>query len=142
MSMRNVRVAVGIVSVAAVLSMAVGVRAQGTAQQTVQTKEDLEFLKGTVPLGTPGLLLPRVTREVKPRYTPEAMKAKLQGSTTVQIVVDAKGAVARGRVLESDHPEFGDLALEAARAWRFEPATLDGKAVSVAVMLALDFKLK
>lgn len=142
MSMRNIRVAVGIVSMVAGLATAVGIGAQATAQQAAQTKEDLEFLKGTVPPDTPGLVQPKATREVKPKYTSEAMRAKLQGSTTVQIVVDTKGAVVRGRVLESDHPELADLALEAARAWRFEPATLDGKAVSVAVKLMLDFKLK
>ena len=142
MSMRNVRVAVGVASMVAGLAAAVGVSAQRTVPQAAQTKADLEFLKGTVPPDTPGLVQPKVTHEIKPKYTPETMRAKLQGSVTVQIVVDAKGAVARGRVLESDHPEFGELALDAARGWRFEPATLDGKAVSTAVNLVLDFKLK
>jgi protein TonB len=139
--MRHIRAAVVVASAVAVFLGSVGVLAQAMTPQVPQTKEDLEFLRGTVSLQTPGLIKPRPTREVKPRYTPEAMRAKLQGSVTVQVVVETNGTVARARVLESAHSEFNDLALEAVKAWRFDPATLNGEAVSVAANLTLEFRL-
>ena len=100
-----------------------------------------EFLKGVYPDTTPGLVKPKVIREVKPRYTPAAMKAKIQGMVKLQIVVAADGSIARVRVLESLAPDLDNAAVEAAQKWEFAPAVLNDKPVPVALQLELEFRL-
>jgi TonB family protein len=76
-----------------------------------------------------------------PKYTPEAMRAKVQGAVKVQAVVAADGTVARARVLERLHPELDATAIAATKQYLFKPAQLKGEAVPVAVELLLQFRL-
>jgi TonB family protein len=129
-------------SLAAVL--AVLISAPLLAQTPVQrTAEDTEFLKGAYLSTDTDIIVPVATRNVTPRYTSEAMRAKLQGVVVVQAVVGANGAVERVRVTQSLDSQMGldDAALAAARSWAFKPGTKDGKAVPVAVTLTLEFRL-
>ena len=73
------------------------------AQQTPAQKaaEDAEFLKGAHVAGVAGVTFPVVLTEVKPRYTADAMREKLQGQVEVQAVVGADGKVERARVIQS-----------------------------------------
>ena len=133
-----------------VLAFAVGVlgvtataRQAGVAAPAAGQISDEEFLKGSYPATTPGLIRPVPTREVHPRYTPEALRAKLQGTVELQVVVDEEGHVARVRVTKSLDTDLGldEQAVAAARQWTFQPARLDGKAVPVALTLVLDFRV-
>ena len=91
-----------------------------------------------------GVSLPVVIYEVKPEYTAAAMQAKIQGSVWMSIVIDAAGDVAETTITKSLDQEFGldDQALEAARLWKFKPATKDGRAVAVRVTVEMTFTLK
>jgi TonB family protein len=91
-----------------------------------------------------GVTLPRVLKEVKPQYTPEAMKAKIQGSVWLSIVVLPSGDVGDVRVTRSLDTEYGldNEAIKAAGQWKFQPGTKDGKPVPVQVTLELTFTLK
>lgn len=92
----------------------------------------------------PGVVLPRVVKEVKPQYTQEAKDAHIQGSVLLAAVVDATGAVTDVQITESLDPTFGldDQAVAAAWQWQFSPATKDGKPVAVSIALQLTFTLK
>jgi periplasmic protein TonB len=81
---------------------------------------------------------------VKPRYTADALRAKIQGDVEVQMVVSAKGEVERVRVTQSLDRVFGldAEALAAARQFRFEPGKLNGRSVPVAVNVLLTFRLR
>ena len=113
--------------------------------QTPQTKppQEDEFLKGAYAADTTGLVAPKVIREVKPKYTAEAMRAKIQGRVKVQVVVGTDGRVDRARVLESLDKDLGldEAALAAIKQWTFEPGKLNGKAVPVASDLVIEFRL-
>jgi TonB family protein len=91
-----------------------------------------------------GVSTPRVLREVKPTYTAEAMRAKVQGSVFLECVVLPDGSVGRVEVVKSLDPTFGldQEAIKAARQWRFAPATRFGEPVAVLVTIALDFTLR
>jgi protein TonB len=78
---------------------------------------------------------------VHPKYTSDAMRAKIQGMVFVQIVVDANGSVEKARIIRGLHPDLDDQALDAARRWTFKPAMLDGRAVPVSSVLMLEFRL-
>ena len=92
-------------------------------------------------LETPGLTAPVAVNRVQPRYTSDAMRAKIQGMVYVQIVIDAQGSVEKARVIRGLDPQLDEQALEAARLWTFKPGMLDGRAVPVAAVLMLEFRL-
>ena len=91
-----------------------------------------------------GITLPQVVREVKPVYTPEAMKQKIQGTVWLKIVVLDTGDVGQVEVSKSLDPEYGldQEAIKAAKQWKFKPGTKEGKPVAVEVTLELTFTLK
>jgi len=91
-----------------------------------------------------GVTTPVVLREVKPQYTSDAMRAKVQGSVWLECVVRPDGTVGDVKVLRSLDSTFGlDLeAMKAARQWRFRPGTRLGEPVSVQVIIQLDFTLR
>jgi len=87
---------------------------------------------------------PVVLREVKPQYTSDAMRAKVQGAVWLECVVRADGTVGEVKVIRSLDSTFGlDLeAMKAARQWRFRPGTRMGEPVNVLVIIQLDFTLR
>jgi periplasmic protein TonB len=91
-----------------------------------------------------GVTLPRVLREVKPQYTSDAMRAKVQGTVLLQCVVKPDGSVGDIQVVRSLDSAFGlDLeAIKAARQWRFAPGTRLGEPVPVLVTIELTFTLR
>jgi protein TonB len=99
------------------------------------------FTDGAQAPNTPGLVNPVVISEVRPAYTSNAMRQKVQGLVWVQVVIDANGTVSKARALNSLHPELDEAALVSARRWRFTPATLDGSAVATWAVIALEFRL-
>ena len=131
---------VGRVLVAALLVFATA--SLVAAQSASQVKDD-EFFKGAYVTDTPGLKAPVVKVHVFPKYTSDAMRAKIQGVVEIQAVVAADGTVARARVLTSLDKVLGldDQAVAAAKQWKFEPGQLGGLAVPVVVSLVLEFKL-
>ena len=114
-----------------------------TSARQAQTQQEDEFLKGVYLMETSGIRLPILKYEVKPRYTSDAMRAKIQGEVELQVVVAADGSVSRARVTNSLDKIFGldEAAVAAVKQWTFEPGKLDGMPVPVAVSLSLQFKL-
>lgn len=108
-----------------------------------QEPQDDEFTKGAYRLGTPGLFAPKTVRQVVPKYTSGAMRARIQGVVVVEAVVDVDGKVDRVRIKESLDQEYGldYAALDAARQWEFQPGTLDGKPAPVLITFTLEFRL-
>jgi protein TonB len=92
-----------------------------------------------------GISPPRLIKEVKPNYTADAMRAKIQGVVTLEAVVLADGSVGPVRVTRSLDPNFG-LDQEAERTvklWRFEPGTNRlGERVPVLVEIEMTFTLR
>ena len=102
---------------------------------------DDDFAKDAVAQGTPGVRMPRVIRMVQPKYTSAAMRAKVQGQVVVQAVVGTDGSVEKARVILGLDPDLDEQALIAIRQWSFQPGNLDGRAVPVAVVCTLEFRL-
>ena len=68
-----------------------------------------------------GVETPRLLREVKPQYTAQAMRAKIQGEVLLECIVQPDGSVGNIRVVRSLDASFGldQEAIKAARQWRF-----------------------
>jgi TonB family protein len=91
-----------------------------------------------------GIVNPRLVREVKPQYTADAMRAKIQGTVLLECVVLPDGSVGKVDVVKSLDPTFGldAEAIKAARQWRFVPGTRFGEPVAVLVTIELTFTLR
>jgi TonB family protein len=89
-----------------------------------------------------GVKLPRVKQEVRPWYSVEAMTDKRQGAVQVDAVVLPDGSVGRVCITKGLNPDLDVEAVAAARKWRFEPGTLDGRPVPVLVTIELTFRLR
>ena len=91
-----------------------------------------------------GVTMPVIVREVKPEYTSEARKARIQGTVTMDVVVVEDGTVGEVKVTRSLDEEYGldEQAVRAVKEWRFRPGTKDGKAVPVRVSIEMTFTLK
>ncbi|MBV9340181.1 MAG: TonB family protein [Acidobacteria bacterium] len=53
-----------------------------------------------------------------------------QGDVVIEITIDQRGTVTATRILQSFVPEIDAKVMAAVRGWRFQPATVDGAAVS------------
>lgn len=91
-----------------------------------------------------GVTLPRVLKEVRPNYTSDAMRAKVQGIVVLECVVRPDGTVGEVQVTRSLDPTFGldQEAIKAAKGWRFAPGTRMGEPVSVLISIELTFTLR
>lgn len=91
-----------------------------------------------------GVVSPRLLQEVKPNYTADAMRAKIQGVVTLEAVVLADGSVGNVSIIRSLDPTFGldQEAIKTVRKWRFAPGTRFGQAVPVLVEIEMTFTLR
>lgn len=95
-------------------------------------------------VGEHGIQAPKVTFEVKPRYTEEAMRAKIQGEVQLEAVIGTDGRPDAIKVTKSLDAEHGldAEAIDALKRWRFEPSRKDGKLVRVQVAVDMRFTLR
>jgi TonB family protein len=91
-----------------------------------------------------GVSMPQLVREVKPDYTADAMRAKVQGAVLLECVVLTDGTIGDVRIVKSLDNVFGldEQAVKAARQWRFQPGRRFGEPVPVIVLIELTFTLR
>jgi len=91
-----------------------------------------------------GIESPTVLKEVKPGYTADAMRAKIQGTVVMECVVLPDGTVGQVTITKSLDPIFGldQEAVKAAKQWRFVPGKKQGQPVAVYVSIELTFTLR
>ena len=90
----------------------------------------------------PGMPQPKPIRTDHPRYSAEAMAAKVQGVVALEILVGTDGKVMDARILQSASPLLNQSAVDAARRWEFTPALVNGEPRPVILMLEFDFNLR
>jgi len=91
-----------------------------------------------------GITLPTVLREMKPAYTADAMRAKVQGSVWLECIVMPDGSIGDVKLTRSLDPIFGldQEAIKAAKMWRFRPGMRQGEPVPVIITIELTFTLR
>jgi len=92
-----------------------------------------------------GITSPRLIKEVKPSYTGDAMRAKIQGLVTMEAVVMPDGSVGRIQILRSLDPQFGldQEAVRTVKQWRFAPGmNRAGEPVAVVIEIEMSFTLR
>jgi TonB family protein len=88
-----------------------------------------------------GVSAPVVLHKVEPEYSEEARKAKYQGTVLLYIEVDPSGRPTNIRVQRSLGLGLDEKAVEAVRQWKFKPGYKDGKPVTVAATIEVNFRL-
>ena len=91
-----------------------------------------------------GVVSPRLLKEVKPNYTGNAMRAKIQGIVTMEAVVMPDGSVGQVQITRSLDSTFGldQEAIRTVKLWRFAPGTRQGVPVPVLVEIEMTFTLR
>jgi periplasmic protein TonB len=91
-----------------------------------------------------GVTSPILIREVKPNYTGEAMRARLQGLVKMEAIVLPDGSVGDVRVIRSLDQQFGldKEAVKTVKQWRFRPGLRFGQPVPVLIEIEMSFTLR
>ena len=127
-----------------VLSWLLGWQTLTSAQQASTAPPPAFGGPGVAHPGDKGVTPPQAVKEVRPQYTPDAMKANIQGNVTLECVVKADGTVGDVRVVKSLDTTHGldNEAIKAAKQWRFKPGRKNGKAVPIVISLDFTFTQK
>jgi len=88
-----------------------------------------------------GVTAPVVLHKVEPEYSEEARKAKYQGTVLLYIEVDSSGRATNIHVQRSLGLGLDEKAIEAVKQWKFKPGYKDGKPVTVAATIEVNFRL-
>ena len=91
-----------------------------------------------------GVTAPKVTKEVRVGYTPDAFRTKVEGSLALEAVVRTDGTVGDVRIVRSLDRRYGldDEAVKAMKQWLFKPGQKAGVAVPVIVEVEMTFTIR
>ena len=87
-----------------------------------------------------GVLSGKAVAKPQPVYPSVAKSGRVQGTVTVQVVVDEAGQVISARAV-SGHPLLQASAVAAAQGARFAPTILSGQPVKVSGLITYNFNL-
>ena len=115
---------------------------EGSRQRDLEAarSESLGRKKDVVPAGSRrggvgGVPIPQRIRDsyVAPVYPEGARRRGIEARVVLRLLVGQDGGVDQVTVLECDRPDLGfeEAAVEAARKWRYQPARVDGRPVTV-----------
>jgi protein TonB len=107
----------------------------------VVAKPKILVAKRTAPECLEALVKPRPLQLVRPAYTDDARRARVEGRIRIELAVNDQGVVISAKVLESLGHGLDEAALAAARDLRFAPATHCKKPVSAPFVIAMRFQL-
>jgi protein TonB len=100
------------------------------------------FGGGAYRLGS-GVVPPTLLKQVRPNYTTEALRLKIQGTVMLEVVVGRDGIPLAIRITRSLDPGgLDEEAIAAVREWRFTPGRVADIPVDVLVTIQLDFRVQ
>jgi len=88
-----------------------------------------------------GNQLPRPLKIVRPVYPAALLLSRTEGEATVEFIIDTTGRVRDAKVIKATHPGFGDSAVSAMLASRFQPAKRNHRLVNTRVQQPVYFNL-
>jgi len=96
-----------------------------------------------IPAFAAGPATPAEVQKYQEAVYPEALlKGLQQGNVLLIGRIDRDGNVQNLRMISASFQGFVEPALAAVRAWRFKPATRDGKPIEIAANVGVRFRLK
>ena len=76
-----------------------------------------------------------------PQYPAAAQAARIEGTVTLEAIIDAEGLVQNVRVIGSV-PLLDRAAIEAVQQWRYTPTRLNGVAIPIIMTVRVTFTLR
>lgn len=120
----------------ALLGCSVAFAAWAAQPQTAQKNTEIRTLQ-------PASVDVQSRMAAPPKYPAEAMKAGITGTVMLVVDVKANGAVTAVNVEKSSgHAELDQAAADAAKQWRFNPASKNGKATAGKVRVPVEFAME
>jgi hypothetical protein len=93
-------------------------------------------------VGADGVIAPACEYCPMPQYSEDARAAKIQtAKVTLIVTVSTKGEAIKVALTKDPGFGLGEIAIEDVSEWKFRPATQNGKPVTVAVPVDIEFKL-
>jgi TonB family protein len=86
-----------------------------------------------------GVSSPRLISDVKPQYTPGAMRRGVNGAVLLRCVVDRDGVPTRLEIIQSLDDELDRASLDVLKQWRFAPGQREGTSVLVQIDVTMAF---
>jgi TonB family protein len=83
----------------------------------------------------------RLISKVNPVYPMVAKNQHVSGNVTIDALIDATGRVTTMKIV-SGPTLLHQAAMDALKQWKYQPATLDGKAVPMHLSVTLQFRLQ
>jgi TonB family protein len=109
-------------------------------EQVIEASEELPGKPGVYHIGG-GVTAPVPTNRLEPQYTKKARKKKIQGTIVLYLEVDPTGHAGNIKVTQSLEHGLDEKAVEAVGKWTFRPGMKDGKPVTVATTVEINFRL-
>ena len=89
-----------------------------------------------------GVKAPVVISTPSAEYSREARKKQIEGTVMLSLVVSKEGLPTDVQVVNGLGYGLDEKAVDAARQYRFQPATKDGKPVAVQIKIEVNFRLR
>jgi periplasmic protein TonB len=84
---------------------------------------------------------PQLIRKIEPHYTPLARASHLQGAVIIEATIDKQGNVIDIRVVHGLGAGLTEEGVRAVEQWKWKPATLNGRPVTVYFTVTVNFTL-
>ena len=84
---------------------------------------------------------PELVSRAEPVYSRYARDARLQGTVQISATIGADG-VPRSLALVSGISGLAEMAFEAVRQWRYQPALLNGQPIESHTVITFNFQLR
>ena len=98
--------------------------------------------KKAIPIPVEGHVMARkLLHRVEPEYPLVAKVAGVEGLVVMRVLIDESGAMQEATVVQG-HPALRAAAVESLKNWRWEPTSVDGKAVPARTTVAFNFVLR
>ena len=88
-----------------------------------------------------GVAAPELLHSVEPEFTEDARRANFQGIVSIRLIVDSQGNPQDVQLVQHLGMGLDEKAIEAVRQYKFRPAMYEGHAVSVQILVEVDFHL-
>jgi TonB family protein len=88
-----------------------------------------------------GVSAPTIVWKVEPKYTEEARKAGVESKVVAFLTVREDGSPTKIRIARGAGFGLDEKAIEAIEAWRFSPASKEGRPVPIMATVEVNFRL-
>jgi protein TonB len=87
-----------------------------------------------------GVMEGLVIKRVQPRYPPQALQMRIQGSVQLQATITKDGDIKNLKVVSGD-AVLARAAQEAVKQWKYKPYFLNGEPVPIETQIQVNFRL-